>query len=190
MAAPLALRLPRRPLFLAFAQLLASAAFKPYPSAADAAPWMALAPLLAAQLSLLRLPLFFGATLSLLAVLCPAMAHQWLMVDSANSNFFYAVTLLLGAWHVAAAAQALALTLRVERAEAGKSLLSSSVDGGREGGGDEDGGGKERDGNGSGGGEEEGGEEGEQGGQKKKKPGIDDNGGAVRRSARRAGGGD
>jgi len=38
----------------------------------------------------------------LLAVLEPAMWHQWINIESANSNFYYSITLLLGAWQVSA----------------------------------------------------------------------------------------
>ena len=36
----------------------------------------------------------------LLAVLEPAMWHQWVNIESANSNFYYSITLLLGGWQV------------------------------------------------------------------------------------------
>ena len=44
--------------------------------------------------------LFLGSSLALLAALAPAMWHMWIHLASANSNFYYAVTLLFGAWQV------------------------------------------------------------------------------------------
>ncbi len=47
------------------------------------------------------LPLFFlGGSLSLLCALGPAMWHMWIYLGSANANFYYAATLLFGAWQV------------------------------------------------------------------------------------------
>jgi hypothetical protein len=123
LAAPLALRFPRRPLFVAWALLLAAAALRPYPSAGDATPWAGLAPLaLAPQARELRSGLFLANAALLLAVLGPAMWHQWIVVDAANPNFFYSITLLLGVFHVAALVTAVLLTARLERRAAGKPL--------------------------------------------------------------------
>ena len=44
--------------------------------------------------------LFLGSTLALLLALGPAMWHMWIYLGSANSNFYYAITLLFGAWQV------------------------------------------------------------------------------------------
>ncbi|KAI8476908.1 MAG: GPI transamidase subunit PIG-U-domain-containing protein, partial [Monoraphidium minutum] len=135
LAAPLALRFPARPLLVAWALLLAGAALRPYPSAGDLAPWMALGPLaLAPQVARLRSGLLLTNGLLLLAVLGPAMWTQWIIVDAANPNFFYAINLLLGVFYVLVLVQALLLTAAVERAAAGKGE-------GRGGGGEPGGGG-------------------------------------------------
>lgn len=47
--------------------------------------------------------LFLGSSLSLLAALGPAMWYMWIYLGSANANFYYAVTLLFGAWQVCCA---------------------------------------------------------------------------------------
>ena len=44
--------------------------------------------------------LFLGGWLALLAALGPAMWRMWIIVGSANANYFYAATLLFGAWQV------------------------------------------------------------------------------------------
>ena len=44
--------------------------------------------------------LFLGGSLALLAALGPAMWRMWIVVGSANANYFYAATLLFGAWQV------------------------------------------------------------------------------------------
>ncbi len=135
LAAPLALRFPRRPLFVAWVLLLTAAALRPYPSAGDFVPWTALAPLaLAPQLRQLRTGLFLVNALLLLCVLGPAMWHQWIVVDAANPNFFYSITLLLGVYHVIVLVQAVLLTVRVERMAAGKAVEVGEV--GRAAGGD------------------------------------------------------
>jgi hypothetical protein len=45
-------------------------------------------------------PIFLGGSLALLAALAPAMWRMWIVVGSANANYFYAATLLFGAWQV------------------------------------------------------------------------------------------
>ena len=59
----------------------------------------ALLPLFAPQLAGGGFPAgFLAATGSLLAGLGPAMWHMWIYLGSANANFYYAITLLFGAW--------------------------------------------------------------------------------------------
>lgn len=123
MAAPLALRFPRRPLFLVWAQLLISCLFKPYPTVGDLVPWMAVLPLLQQQLGLVRLGLMLVNSFGLLVVLGPAMWHQWIMLDAANSNFFYSITLLFGAWQVLLLVQMCLMTCQVELLDAGKAAV-------------------------------------------------------------------
>ncbi|KAL6752228.1 GPI transamidase subunit PIG-U-domain-containing protein [Haematococcus lacustris] len=114
MVVPLALRFPRRPLLLFTAQCITAAMWKPYPSVADLALYMALLPLLRPQLRRMQTGVLLAGSFLLLAVLEPAMWHQWVEVESANSNFYYSITLLLGAWHVLLLVQLLLLTVQVE----------------------------------------------------------------------------
>ncbi|KAG2440117.1 hypothetical protein HXX76_004231 [Chlamydomonas incerta] len=129
LAPPLALRLgTRRPLALFIVQLLALGLLRPYPSVADLGLAAALLPLLARQQGgALRLPLLLPAGLLLLGVLGPAMLAMWLQAESANSNFFYSITLLYGAWQVLLLGQVLGLTLRVDRIARGKDSLEPAT---------------------------------------------------------------
>jgi len=52
------------------------------------------------QLTHLKSGMLLVNSFLLLAVLEPAMWHQWINIESANSNFYYSITLLLGAWQV------------------------------------------------------------------------------------------
>ena len=91
-----------------------------YPSVADYALYFALLPLLQAQLRLLQNGMLLANSFLLLAVLEPAMWHQWIDIESANSNFYYSITLLLGGWQVLLLVQLLLLTIHVDRRAAGK----------------------------------------------------------------------
>jgi phosphatidylinositol glycan class U len=90
---------------------------KPYPSIADHAIYMALLPLLQSQLRRLQTGMLLINSFLLLAVLEPAMWHQWIQIESANANFYYSITLLLGAWQVFLLIQMLLLTVQVEAEE-------------------------------------------------------------------------
>ncbi|EFJ51630.1 hypothetical protein VOLCADRAFT_87261 [Volvox carteri f. nagariensis] len=117
LAPPLAKRLGvRRPLALFLIQLLCLGFNKPYPSVADlglAAPMLLL--LGRQQLAAARLRLLLPASLLLLCVLGPAMQNMWLSYESANSNFFYSITLLYGVWQVVLLGHVLGLTLWMDR---------------------------------------------------------------------------
>lgn len=117
---PLALRFPKRPLLLITAQAIIICMVKPYPSVADHALYMALLTLLQKQLSKIKIGMLLGNSFLLLAVLAPSMWHQWIDIESANSNFFYSITLIMGAWQTVLLVQLLLLTADIERLEAGK----------------------------------------------------------------------
>lgn len=119
-AIPLSLRFPQRPLLVITAQVLLICMFKPYPSVADHALYLALISLLQKQMSRLKIGLLLVNTFLLLAVLCVTMWHQWINVESANSNFLYSITLLIGAWQTLLLVQLVLLTITVECEERGK----------------------------------------------------------------------
>jgi len=118
-ALPLALRLPRRPLLLLWAQLVASGVvFRPHGSAGDAALPAALAALLLArQLSALPFKMLYANLLVALAALAPAVWAAWAERDAANANCFFAVGLAWAGGHVALLSHA--LSTAVEEPEAG-----------------------------------------------------------------------
>jgi hypothetical protein len=120
MALPLAIRLGHRPFLLLWAQLLASCLFRPYPTVGDLAPYLTLLPLLHEQLALMRLKLFLVNAFLLLAVLGPAMWHQWIELDAANSNYFYSITLGIAAWQIVLLVQVLLASIKADRVAAGK----------------------------------------------------------------------
>ncbi|PNH11203.1 Phosphatidylinositol glycan anchor biosynthesis class U protein [Tetrabaena socialis] len=128
LAPPLALRLGgRRPAALFAIALLSIALLKPYPSVADLGLAASLLPLLApreaseaAGMSGPSAGLLMPASLLLLAVLGPAMLRMWLSYESANSNFYYSVSLSYGVWQVLLGARLLAAVLRSDRAARGK----------------------------------------------------------------------
>jgi phosphatidylinositol glycan class U len=115
LALPLALRWPRRPLLVATAQLIVCGAFKPYACLGDAGAWLGVLPLLQQQLGMLRAGPGLAYAALLLAVLGPSMWHMWIIADSANSNFFYSITLLVGVWHALLLVQLLRLSAVADR---------------------------------------------------------------------------
>jgi hypothetical protein len=117
---PMALRFSHRPLFVTWVQLFISCMFRPYACVGDMVPWMVLVPLMQQQLQSLKLKMFLVNSFVLLLVLGPAMWHQWILVDSANANFFYSITLLLGVWYTVFLMQMLRLTVLLDRWLAGK----------------------------------------------------------------------
>lgn len=124
MALPLAIRLGHRPFLLLWCQLLISCLFKAYPSVGDLVPYLTLLPLLHEQLQHMKLKLFLLNAFLLLAVLGPAMFHQWIELDAANSNYFYSITLGIAVWQILLLAQMLVATIRVDRIKAGKDGVS------------------------------------------------------------------
>jgi hypothetical protein len=117
---PMAIRFPQRPLFVTWVQLFMTCMFRPYACVGDMVPWLALLPLLQQQLQSLKLKMFLINSFVLLMVLGPAMWHQWIVLDSANANFFYSITLLLGVWNTVFLLQMLRLTVLLDRWLAGK----------------------------------------------------------------------
>ena len=123
----MAIRFSSRPLFAVWVQLFISCMFKPYASVGDMVPWLALLPLLQQQLQCVKAGLFFVNSFVLLLVLGPAMWHQWINVDAANSNFYYSITLLLGVWYTVFLTHLWRSTAQLDRRLAGK-RLELSVD--------------------------------------------------------------
>jgi uncharacterized membrane protein YuzA (DUF378 family) len=60
------------------------------------------------------LGLLLSNSLLLLGVLAPAMLAQWIGAESANANFFYSITLLLGVWHTLVLVQLVLVSAQLE----------------------------------------------------------------------------
>jgi GPI-anchor transamidase subunit U len=121
-AVPIALRFARRPLFAFIATAILLATFKPYPVLADAALYLALLPLALRTLRRAAGVAFLAPIALLTAILLPATHYQWIHTGSANSNFFYAVTLAWGGCQVILLLLLLHAVLDEDRVLAGKPL--------------------------------------------------------------------
>lgn len=92
--AGLTIRLRRQPLFVVTSMLGIFAVFKPYPSIADAALFLAMVPLYRHVFPLLRYSFIEVTALTYATFLGPAFYYVWIYVGSGNANFFYAITLV------------------------------------------------------------------------------------------------
>lgn len=93
---PIALRFHRRPLFSFFLHAMLVAIFKPYPLVTDTALYLTLLPLFVPVLEWAQPGVLLGFMMLLAAVMGPSTMYQWLYPASANSNFYYAFTMLWG----------------------------------------------------------------------------------------------
>jgi len=93
--APLCIRLYHRPLFVAVVVVMLVAIFKPYPSVADIALYLSLLPMFAQQLARMRLGVLAVTGFVASSVLGPVFWYLWIITGVANSNFYYATTLVL-----------------------------------------------------------------------------------------------
>jgi phosphatidylinositol glycan class U len=87
---------------------------RPYPSVGDLGLYLSLLLLLQPQLSRFKTGLMLSNSLLFIMVLGPAMWSQWIHSESANSNFFYSISLLLGAWHTFTMVQLVLATTGLE----------------------------------------------------------------------------
>lgn len=94
----LTIKLHQNPLLLFLCQCIVNSMLKPYPTAADAAQFMAFLPLFPELLVQLPSAVFSASSLLMLAYLGPTMWYLWMDAGTGNANFFYAITLLWGAW--------------------------------------------------------------------------------------------
>jgi GPI-anchor transamidase subunit U len=98
---PLAIRFRHRPLFVFFLQAMLLAIFHPFPVVADLAVYLVLLPLFFVQLKRAQGGVFLGIVMLLASILGPSTYYQWIHTGSANSNFYYATTLVWGGAQVA-----------------------------------------------------------------------------------------
>ncbi|XP_072918172.1 phosphatidylinositol glycan anchor biosynthesis class U protein [Hemitrygon akajei] len=90
---PLSVKLRDHPMFFMFIQIAIIAIFKSYPTVGDVALYMAFLPMWNHLYRFLRNIFVVSCMLISSAVLFPVLWHLWIYSGSANSNFYYAITL-------------------------------------------------------------------------------------------------
>ncbi|XP_063311792.1 phosphatidylinositol glycan anchor biosynthesis class U protein [Pelobates fuscus] len=90
---PLTIKLKEHPFFLLFIQLAIISIFKSYPTVGDVALYMAFLPVWSHLSRFLRNLFFVSCMLMVCSLLFPVLWHLWIYAGSANSNFYYAITL-------------------------------------------------------------------------------------------------
>ncbi|XP_030389183.1 phosphatidylinositol glycan anchor biosynthesis class U protein [Gopherus flavomarginatus] len=90
---PLAVKLKEHPIFFLFVQLAIISIFKSYPTVGDVALYMAFLPLWSHLYRFLRNIFILSCVLIVCSLLFPVLWHLWIYAGSANSNFYYAITL-------------------------------------------------------------------------------------------------
>ncbi|KAG8435621.1 hypothetical protein GDO86_013533 [Hymenochirus boettgeri] len=90
---PLTIKLKDHPMFLLFMQLAIISIFKSYPTVGDVALYMSLLPMWSHLSRFLRNVFIVSCVLIVCTLLFPVLWHLWIYAGSANSNFYYAITL-------------------------------------------------------------------------------------------------
>ncbi|XP_032151088.1 phosphatidylinositol glycan anchor biosynthesis class U protein isoform X5 [Sapajus apella] len=90
---PLAIKLKEHPIFFMFIQIAIIAIFKSYPTVGDVALYMAFFPVWNHLYRFLRNIFVLTCIIIVCSLLFPVLWHLWIYAGSANSNFFYAITL-------------------------------------------------------------------------------------------------
>ncbi|GAU94721.1 hypothetical protein RvY_06445 [Ramazzottius varieornatus] len=93
-AIPVATKLRHDPPFAIFVLLILITIFKPYPSYGDVGFYMSLFPIWRRLEPLMKQTLIVSVMLLIAVVLFPVLWKLWIIAGSANSNFFYAITLV------------------------------------------------------------------------------------------------
>ncbi|XP_046881119.1 phosphatidylinositol glycan anchor biosynthesis class U protein [Hypomesus transpacificus] len=91
---PLSIKLKEHPVFLIFMQIAVISIFKSYPTVGDIALYMAFLPAWTHLYRFLRNIFLVSCVLLACSALFPVLWHLWIYAGSANSNFYYAITLL------------------------------------------------------------------------------------------------
>uniref|UniRef100_A0A3Q2CC41 Phosphatidylinositol glycan anchor biosynthesis, class U n=1 Tax=Cyprinodon variegatus TaxID=28743 RepID=A0A3Q2CC41_CYPVA len=91
---PLCIKLKDHPVFLMFMQLAVISIFKSYPTVGDTALYLAFLPAWSHLHRFLRNIFLVSCVLLACSALFPVLWHLWIYAGSANSNFYYAITLL------------------------------------------------------------------------------------------------
>ncbi|XP_077384917.1 phosphatidylinositol glycan anchor biosynthesis class U protein isoform X1 [Festucalex cinctus] len=91
---PLSIKLKEHPVFLIFMQLAINAIFKSYPTVGDVSLYMAFLPVWSHLNRFLRNVFLVSCAMLACSALFPVLWHLWIYAGSANSNFYYATTLI------------------------------------------------------------------------------------------------
>ncbi|XP_068171316.1 phosphatidylinositol glycan anchor biosynthesis class U protein isoform X2 [Antennarius striatus] len=91
---PLSIKLRDHPVFLIFMQLAVISIFKSYPTVGDIALYLSFLPVWSHLQRFLRNIFLVSCILLVCSALFPVLWHLWIYAGSANSNFYYAITLL------------------------------------------------------------------------------------------------
>ncbi|XP_041112795.1 phosphatidylinositol glycan anchor biosynthesis class U protein-like isoform X1 [Polyodon spathula] len=91
---PLAVKLKEHPIFLMFMQIAVISIFKSYPTVGDISLYMAFLPMWSHLYRFLRNIFVVSCVLIACSVLFPVLWHLWIYAGSANSNFYYSITLV------------------------------------------------------------------------------------------------
>ncbi|GMH37778.1 hypothetical protein BSKO_05651 [Bryopsis sp. KO-2023] len=97
---PVTIRFPDKPLFVIFVQCIIKSLLKPYPTLPDIALYLGLLPLFPKILGTLQWWWFLVTSFLFLAIRSPAVWEEWILLGSANANFFYAMNLVFAAWQI------------------------------------------------------------------------------------------
>uniref|UniRef100_A0A4W5K7P5 Phosphatidylinositol glycan anchor biosynthesis, class U n=1 Tax=Hucho hucho TaxID=62062 RepID=A0A4W5K7P5_9TELE len=91
---PLSIKLKEHPVFLIFMQIAVISIFKSYPTVGNIALYMAFLPAWNHLYRFLRNIVLVSVVLLACSALFPVLWHLWIYTGSANSNFYYSITLL------------------------------------------------------------------------------------------------
>lgn len=90
---PLSLTLKDNPNFFFLITLILLSLFKPYPSVSDLAIYLALLPQWTHLFTYMKQGLLVACVFISCSVLAPLMWHMWIILGTANSNYYFGVTL-------------------------------------------------------------------------------------------------
>ncbi|XP_011499338.1 PREDICTED: phosphatidylinositol glycan anchor biosynthesis class U protein [Ceratosolen solmsi marchali] len=90
---PLALRLHKNPMLLAFSYLAIDTIFKSYPCIGDVGFYLSLLPLWRHLFRHMQQGFFVGCFILFCTIFAPTVWHQWIYSRSANANFYFGVSL-------------------------------------------------------------------------------------------------
>ena len=90
---PLSVMFRRSPCVFLFVQLILLSLLKPYPSVSDLSLYLSIIPTFQHIMKFTKQGLVVGCTIVTCSAVAPIMWHLWIMLGTANSNFFFGVTL-------------------------------------------------------------------------------------------------